>query len=51
MSQRHLLVTVAVAVICTAILTLFTDVETSLLRWWNCGSSATATEKASKLCR
>ena len=51
MSRKHLLVTGAVAVICAGILVLFTDIETSVVRWVNCGPFASGGERASEVCR
>jgi hypothetical protein len=51
MSQKHLLVTGAVAVVCAAILVLFTDIETSFTRWVNCGPIASGGERRSEVCR
>ena len=51
MSAKHLLVTGAVAVVCAGILVLFTDIETSLVRWVNCGPVASGGERRSEVCR
>jgi hypothetical protein len=52
MSQRHWIVTAAVAGICAAILVLFTDVEVTLVRALNCGPFAPAGERNNRdLCR
>ncbi|WP_216901386.1 hypothetical protein [Synechococcus sp. CCY 9618] len=51
MSRKHLLVTGAVAVVCTGILVLFTDIETSFVRWANCGPLSTGAERRSEVCR
>ncbi len=51
MSRKHLLVTATVAVVCTAILVLFTDIETSFTRWVNCGPIASPGERNSEVCR
>jgi hypothetical protein len=51
MSRKHLLVTGAVAVLCAGILVLFTDIETSVTRWVNCGPIATEGERRSEVCR
>ena len=37
MTKRHLLVSLAVAVLCSGILVVFTDLEGSLRRWFLCG--------------
>jgi hypothetical protein len=51
MSRKHLLVTAAVAALCAGILVLFTDIETSVTRWFNCGPIATEGERRSEVCR
>ncbi|MCP9833395.1 MULTISPECIES: hypothetical protein [unclassified Cyanobium] len=51
MSRKHLLVTAAVAALCAGILVLFTDIETSVIRWVNCGPIATEGERRSEVCR
>ncbi|MFM8604901.1 MAG: hypothetical protein ACKOBY_05145 [Cyanobium sp.] len=52
MSQRHLLVTAAVAALCSGILVLFTDIEVGLVRWVNCGTLSPNTERQDRdLCR
>jgi hypothetical protein len=51
MTRRDGLVTAVVLLICACILVLFTDVETHVRRWWNCGPAATPAERASDLCR
>jgi len=51
MSRKHLLVTGAVAALCAGVLVLFTDIETSVTRWVNCGPLATTGERHSELCR
>jgi len=51
MSRKHLLVTGAVAAICAGILVLFTDIETSVTRWVNCGPLALQRERHSSVCR
>jgi hypothetical protein len=37
MSKRHLLVSALVAALCSGILVLFTDLETSVGGWFRCG--------------
>ncbi len=44
MTQRHWIVTAAVAGLCAGILVLFTDIEVALVRWVNCGPLATKIE-------
>ena len=51
MNRRHLLVSAALAVICAAILVLFTDIELKLVRWINCGPFALQRDSRSGLCR
>jgi hypothetical protein len=51
MSRKHLLVTGAVAVICTGILVLFTHIDASFTRWVNCGPMASGGERRSQVCR
>ena len=51
MNPRHLLVSGAVALICIAILALFTDMETRALRWINCGPLAVKQDRDSRVCR
>lgn len=51
MSAKHLLVTGAVAAFCAGILVLFTDIETSIVRWVNCGPVSTSGERRSEVCR
>ena len=51
MSSRQSLASLAVILLCSGILVLFTDIEISLVRWWNCGPLATAAERQSDVCR
>jgi hypothetical protein len=52
MSQRHWIVTAAVAGLCAGILVLFTDIEVTFVRWVNCGPFASEAERRdSDLCR
>ena len=51
MSRRQTWATLAVILLCGGILVLFTDVEISLVRWFNCGPIATQSEKDSEVCR
>ena len=50
MTRRQTSATVAVALLCSGILVLFTDVEVQLVRWFNCGPIATLGEQDSKVC-
>jgi hypothetical protein len=51
MKAPTLAVSAAVALICAAILVLFTDIELSVLRWINCGPFASQGEDRIALCR
>ena len=51
MSKQHWLVSGALVLLCGGVLVLFTDVETSLVRWVNCGPVSTAAERQSRICR
>lgn len=51
MNSRHLMVSAAVAVICAAILVLFTDIELKFVRWINCGPFALQRDSQSGVCR
>ena len=51
MSRKHFLVTGTIAALCAGILVLFTDIETSITRWVNCGPLATGGERDSEVCR
>jgi hypothetical protein len=51
MTRQHWLVSGALVLLCGGVLVLFTDVETSLVRWVNCGPIAPADERRSDLCR
>lgn len=51
MKRQTLLVSGAVAGLCAAVLVLFTDIEESMVRWFNCGPLATQTERDSRICR
>ena len=50
MKAPTLAVSAAVALICAAILVLFTDIELSVLRWFNCGPFASQGARQSELC-
>jgi hypothetical protein len=51
MKSSHLAVTAAVAALCTGILVLFTDIELSVVRWFNCGPFSTLSEDQSEVCK
>ncbi|CAK6691126.1 hypothetical protein IFHNHDMJ_00955 [Synechococcus sp. CBW1107] len=51
MGKKHLLISGAVAVLCGAILVLFTDIEVRTVRWFSCGPLSTSGEKSSEVCR
>ena len=51
MTKRDLLVSGAVAVACSAILVVFTDIEVDLLRWINCSAVAVPTDRQSAFCQ
>jgi hypothetical protein len=51
MSKQHWLVSGALVLLCSGVLVLFTDVETSLVRWVNCGPLSTPGERQSRICR
>jgi hypothetical protein len=51
MQRRDGLITVAVLLVCGAILVLFTDVELAAVRWVNCGPLASPEAKADPNCR
>ncbi|MFY8148448.1 MAG: hypothetical protein ACOVNL_04415 [Prochlorococcaceae cyanobacterium] len=51
MGKQHLLISGAVAVLCTGILVLFTDVEIRAARWFSCGPWASGNERSSEICR
>jgi hypothetical protein len=51
MSKQHWLVSGALVLLCGGVLVLFTDVETSLVRWVSCGPFSTAGERQSRICR
>jgi hypothetical protein len=40
-----------VAVLCAALLVLFTDIEVGLVRWVSCGPLNAGAERNSELCR
>jgi hypothetical protein len=51
MSKQHWLVSGALVLLCGGVLVLVTDVETSLVRWVNCGPISSAAERQSRICR
>jgi len=51
MKPSHLAVTVTVAALCTGILVLFTDLELSVVRWFNCGPLSSVSEDQSEVCK
>ena len=51
MSKQHGLVSGALVLLCSGVLVLFTDVETSLVRWVNCGPLSSADDRQSRICR
>ena len=51
MSRRQTWATLAVILLCGGVLVLFTDVEISLVRWFNCGPLATQEEVNSSVCQ
>jgi len=51
MSRRQTWATLAVVLLCGGIFVLFTDVEVSLVRWFNCGPFSTQAEDNSNICR
>ena len=51
MNGRQSLVIGVVALICTGVLVLFTNIEVQVIRWLNCGPFATESEQTSTVCR
>ena len=51
MKTSNLLISGAVAVLCAAILVLFTDIEVSMVRWFSCGPFSTQGEDRSEVCK
>ena len=51
MKPPQSLISLVLVILCGGILVLFTDVEQLLVRWGNCGSIATETQKSSQICR
>jgi hypothetical protein len=44
-------ISAAVAALCAGILVLFTDIELSMVRWFNCGPFSTPSEEQSEVCK
>ena len=51
MNGRQSLVIGVVALVCSGVLVLFTNVEVRVIRWVNCGPLASESERSSTLCR
>ena len=51
MKKTQFLVGGAVAVLCAAILVLFTDIEVKVVEWVNCGPLALQRDRQSEVCR
>jgi hypothetical protein len=51
MNARNGLVSAALVLLCGGILVLFTDIEVSAVRWFNCGPLAPESERRSEICR
>lgn len=51
MTRGNLLVSASVALICTGILVIFTDVELGMVHWFNCGPWASEKARLEKRCR
>lgn len=51
MNTRNWLISGALVVICGGVLVLFTDIEVSAVRWWNCGPLAPESERTTEICR
>ena len=51
MNRRNALVSAALVLLCGGILVLFTDIELSAVRWFNCGPLAPEDERRSEICR
>jgi hypothetical protein len=51
MGRRNTLISLAVLLVCGAILVLFTDLELTAVRWLNCGPWAGHNERRSEICR
>ena len=48
---RNWLVSGALVLLCGGILVLFTDIEITAVKWFNCGPLATPSERRSEACR
>lgn len=51
MHKSHTLISLLVVLLCGGILVLFTDLEISLVRWFNCAPWAPVAEQRSAVCR
>lgn len=51
MKASTLLISAAVAGLCAGLLVLFTDIEVSVVRWFNCGPFAARNDHQNELCR
>ena len=51
MKQRTTLISLAVLLLCGGLLVLFTDIEVSTVRWFNCGPLADSVDRKSEVCR
>ena len=51
MKPPQSLISLVLVILCGGILVLFTDVELLLVRWVNCGPTATEAQKNSQVCR
>ena len=51
MKPRTSLISLAVLLICGGLLVLFTDIEVSAVRWFNCGPLANQVDRDSEVCR
>ncbi len=51
MTRSHLLVSAAVALLCTGILVIFTDLEVTIARWFSCGPWASQLARQEGPCR
>ncbi len=51
MGKQQTLISAAVLLLCGGILVLFTDIELSAVRWFNCGPWAGPHERQSQVCR
>ena len=51
MKGSHVAISAAVAALCAGILVLFTDIEVSMVRWFNCGPFSSQAEEQSEVCK